>query len=793
MTIQHARFAGIALIAVLVCLIPVGAEAQTSLTGRVADDGNSPVPGAAVELLTPAGEPSGLGAGTDLDGRFTISLRNMHTTPSGSDSGEAVRSYRVRVTHIGYRAEVVSIQMDAGVDNDIGTVTLVPRYADLHEVTLTAARFGENGHTEPWPETRSSLRAVAIETATPRAAAEILRDNPAISVQKTSHGGGSAVIRGLDANRIVPAVDGIRLNNSAYRLGNHPYLNLIDPFMLDHVNLLQGPGSVRFGSDALGGAVHLVTLDPDLPETGQRFSLRTVGRFGSADHERTAHVGVDWSNATLGMLGGASFTRLGDLRRGTQDGEERLDVYTPYAVQSPTGFDQRSFNLKLRYKPAPRTNLIAAWQHARREHIPRYDKYEIDGDLLWEYHPQQRDLTYVRWEQNWSRKRVLLTETRLWYQRQEEGRITQESVSDPRTEELDVVHTLGVSLQGSAALQRHYLVAGVDVYHDEIASERRFISPANVVTSDTRGRYPDGSTYFTTGLFLRHHWAATERLRFSAGVRGEQNHASFNLPANNRLGGSYEQKFASFAAQFGVLWFFLNGTSSLSNPAESSHGAYVRMNASRGYRAPNLSDLARLGESRGDNYEVPNPDLSAETATSIEAGTGWNGDRYHYEVTLHHTRLEDLIGRGPTTWDGSDSLTVGGTAYEVWSRLNEGRGWIRGIEAEGALSLGFRSSWEIHGAAAILWSRNEETGDPLDNVPPLMGRIGLLRSFGNTGAVELYSRFAFEKDNLSPDEIDDPRVPPGGTPAWWTVNLRGRYNFSLGPHVPASLRASLEN
>ena len=110
-----------------------------------------------------------------------------------------------------------------------------------------------------------SPRQIAVVTAedirrrnyrsTPDALADIL----GVFVQETNDGAGSPIIRGLVGNQILILVDGIRLNNGAYRLGPNQYLNTIDLNQIERIEVVRGAGSVLYGSDALGGVVNIIT------------------------------------------------------------------------------------------------------------------------------------------------------------------------------------------------------------------------------------------------------------------------------------------------------------------------------------------------------------------------------------------------------------------------------------------------------------------------------------------------------------------------------------------------------
>ena len=129
----------------------------------------------------------------------------------------------------------------------------------------------------------------------PRSMAEALIGVPGVWMQKTNHGGGSPFIRGLTGNQTLVLVDGIRLNNATFRYGPNQYLNTIDPLSLHRVEVLRGSASVEYGTDALGGAVNLLSKTPQFSRQGEGtvFSWELIGKVFNRRWLHGSH-GVEW-------------------------------------------------------------------------------------------------------------------------------------------------------------------------------------------------------------------------------------------------------------------------------------------------------------------------------------------------------------------------------------------------------------------------------------------------------------------------------------------------------------------
>ena len=124
------------------------------------------------------------------------------------------------------------------------------------------------------PRSVSVLTSEEIRKRNYRTVPEALNEMMGILVQETNYGGGAPIIRGMIGNRILILVDGIRLNNSVYRLGPLQYLNTIDLYRVERIEVVRGPSSALYGSDALGGLINIVTRSP---ETG-RAARRSIRR-----------------------------------------------------------------------------------------------------------------------------------------------------------------------------------------------------------------------------------------------------------------------------------------------------------------------------------------------------------------------------------------------------------------------------------------------------------------------------------------------------------------------------------
>ena len=143
-----------------------------------------------------------------------------------------------------------------------------------------------------------------IKRLAPQTSADLLANLPGVRVQKSQFGGGSPVIRGMEANRVLLVVDGVRMNNAIYRMGHLQNSITISPNIIERTEVIFGPSSVVYGSDALGGVVHFYTKSPKLSEKKQ-VNSSLFSRFSSVNNEFTTEGNIELQNPKW-----ASFTSI---------------------------------------------------------------------------------------------------------------------------------------------------------------------------------------------------------------------------------------------------------------------------------------------------------------------------------------------------------------------------------------------------------------------------------------------------------------------------------------------------
>ncbi len=392
--------------------------------------------------------------------------------------------------------------------------------AELPPTMVTATRTEEDVKSLPY-----SVNTVApddLSRMMPRTTPEALREVPSVMVQKTSQGQGSPFLRGFTGFRTLMLVDGIRLNNSTFRDGPNQYWSTIDPYSLDRLEVVRGPSSVMYGSDAIGGTVNAITKGRQDYGPGLDYNGGALYRFGSADE---SHIGRPEFSAqydeTFGVHVGASIKEFGDLRGGSDVGR-----------QPKTGYDEWDLDAKLEYRVNQNSRLVYGHQTVRmddawRTHSTIYavpwagTKAGTDRERLFD---QARDLDYLQYhaEGLGGFAQELHVSLSHQYQGEQENRIR--GNGNREVQEVDV-HTMGLSLQLASGTPIGRLVYGAEYYHDWVDSSfRGYNAAGDLTTVRVQGPVADDAGYDLVGAFLEDHIPLFEE-RMELIVGGRYTHA----------------------------------------------------------------------------------------------------------------------------------------------------------------------------------------------------------------------------------------------------------------------------
>lgn len=599
--------------------------------------------------------------------------------------------------------------------------------AAIGEMVVTAT--GIERQVFETPHAVSVLDDKTIDESGMAKTPDILSGIEGILMQKTNAGGGSPFLRGLTGKQVLILVDGIRLNNSYYRFGPHQYLNTIDANIIERIEVVRGPASVLYGSDALGGVINVITKRRSEFSRAQELDGLLQLQGQTADERLSARLQVEGNRGALGFIGGVSAKQFGELRGGSSVG-----------VQSPTGYDEVDGDLKLNYRWAPGSELILAHQFSRQYDVPKTSEVTLGNKLKFNYEPQLRALTYLEYR---ATKLGAMDDLRfnLSYNRQQEGeQIIARAAPNIETREFTDVRTVGLRADATSRIgDGHVLSYGLDYYRDRFATRNTRADLNSGASTAIAPGTPDGARYSAAGAFLQDTLSFTPHFEATLGARYS------HFSANGSLTGT---QLAFSGRRF----------------TGSAHGL-LRLNPhwnlvggiAQGYRAPNMEDFF----GRVDFVsEIPNTALRAERSLNREIGLKYYSERTSGDIFVYAADYDDLIARVDV-------------APGVKQRQNLRKAAIRGIET------GVKHAFDRHWSAAanLSYARGEDrdSGQPLQRIPPLNGAVRLRFERTAKDWYEIYSLFAAKQHRLSAEDLSDARIPRGGTPGYATLNLRAGF------------------
>ncbi|MCB0532188.1 MAG: TonB-dependent receptor [Lewinellaceae bacterium] len=650
------------------------------------------------------------------------------------------------------------------------------------------------------------LRQAAIQQANAQTTADLMTNAAGIFVQKSQQGGGSPVLRGFEANRVLLVVDGIRMNNAIYRAGHLQNIITLDNAALDRVEVLFGPASTVYGSDALGGAICFFTKKPKLAQReGERlFSGSAFARYGTVNQELTAHTDVSIGWKKLAVFGSYTVSDFGDLRMGANTGSREPFGERPFyvghingrdtlltnvdpLVQRKSAYRQQDVVAKILWQPNERITHTGNAQFSNSSNIPRYDRLtDPDGQGLrnaeWYYGPQKRQFLAYH----------LNVEGAGWFDRLGLGLSWQdieESRNQRRFDRPDLqrreenVKVYGLETEAQKNWTHHSLRVGLDGQFNRVNSTAREenIETGVIVPLDTR--YPNGgSTMYNLAAFATHNWQGENNTRwsFSEGIRVGfsglsakfTNKTFFPFPFDD-----VTQNTPVWSASLGTVW----------RPVENWR---LALNASSGFRVPNVDDLGKVFESQPGAVLVPNPDIKPEQSFNLDLNlTRHIAGRLHWENVLWVTALRDAIVTDFFQFNGEDSIVYDGTPSRVLASQNKDQARLWGFSSN--LEADVSEKLAAYASLAYTYGRVVRSGpdQPLDHIPPFHGRAGL-RFHSTRLNTECYMVFNSKKpiDQYSTSGEDNQRYAPAdGMPGWYTVNLRVGYHFNTNLQLQAGI------
>jgi len=713
---------------------------------------------------------------TDLNGQADI---------SGFNGAE-----KIEIRYFGYKT---TIQSYADLLQAQLIVALSPSKISLDQVVISASRWNQNRRDIPSRVSVISAHDVALQN--PQTAADLLGASGEVFIQKSQQGGGSPMIRGFSTNRLLYAVDGIRMNTAIFRSGNIQNVISLDPFATERTEVFFGPGSIIYGSDAIGGVMSFETLSPKLAKTDKPLVTgNALSRFSSANKEKTAHFDANVGWKKWALLSSVSSVDYGDLRMGRFGPDEYLRPFYVQRqnstdivvtnddpmVQRPTGYAQINMMQKVRFKPSEKWDIQYAFHYSTTSDYSRYDRQIRLRNGL----PRSGEFYYG--PQVWIMNNLSITHSashglydqmtiRLARQFFEESRIDRDLNRTERRIRVEKVNATSANVDFLKTLNlKHKLLYGLEAVIDEVKSSGRNVDVSSNKSAVGPSRYPQ-STWSSYAAYLNYQWQASNQLVFQTGFR--YNNFVLDADFSNNLAFfpfPFSKAELHNAALTGSLGFVFNPNDDLS----------ISANASTGFRSPNVDDVGKVFDSTPGSVVIPNPDLKAEYAYNFELGIAKIfGDALKIDLTGFYTTLENAMVRRNATLNGESQISFNGTLSQVQSIQNAAVANVYGIQAglEWKIAKGLSFSTQFN------FQKGEEeldngTKSPSRHAAPWFG-ISRLNYLTNGLNLQVYAQYSGEVsyENLSDEgramdyiyAIDANGKPY--SPSWYTLNFKVLY------------------
>ena len=695
----------------------------------------------------------------------------------------------------------------------------------LDEVVISASNFSEK--KKNIAQKIDVINAKTIAQTNAQNTGDLLINTGKVFVQKSQQGGSSPVLRGFEASRILLVIDGVRMNNAIYRSGHLQNVITSDQNSLNRVEIMYGPSSTIYGSDALGGIVHLITKSPVL--SGEKKLLITgsaFARYSSANDEKTIHADVSIGGKKLAWFQSYNFSDFGDMKMGSKypdkypnfgrrstyvgkiNGVDTVLANKDDRVQKFSGYKQWDIIQKLLFKQNDHISHSLNFQLSNTNDVPRYDRLQdiknFGGSIgttlryaEWFYGPQKRIMGAYELSAN-KLGFLDMLKANINYQDIEESRQTREFKRYDRFDsQVEKVKVFGISITGRKDIGNSELTVGIDAQFNDVKSRATRTNLTTGAVTKIATRYPDGKNKMNNfGLFAQHLYKfKNKKLVVNDGIRFQSINLQSNVVDNSFLSlpeTAVKQNSFAVTGNIGLVYTPLNNTK-------------IKASVASGFRAPNIDDLAKIFESStaAKQVVVPNADIKPEYTYNFDLSINQRiANRVSIELTGFYTLFRNAILKAPFKLNGQDSIVYNGVISQVLSSQNVNKANLYGfsfcIDADIYKGLAFSSAlsftkgsfktdasktsavYEKQANGTYSLVNRNVSSKPLDHVPPLMGKTSLSykHKIFNTELFLLYNGWKRLNQYNADGEDNAQYATADGMPSWVTLNWKGNVNIT---------------
>jgi hemoglobin/transferrin/lactoferrin receptor protein len=700
-------------------------------------------------------------------------------------------SEEIEIRIVGYKTQVVSFNQ---LEDWSFKIKLIPSKVNLDEVIVSANKWNQN--TSEIPARINSIAPQAIKLNNPQTAADMLSVSGLVYIQKSQQGGGSPMIRGFATNRLLYTVDGIRMNTAIFRGGNIQNVISLDPFSIEHVEVLSGPGSIIYGSDAIGGVMSFNTITPQMTLTEKPLvSGKALIRLSSANNEKTGHFDVnigwkkwsgvfsitsnDYDHLKMGSYGPDEYLRHFYVQR-----QDSLDVVVSNEnprLQAPSGYTQMNLMQKIRFRPNDNWDIQYGFHYSETSEYSRYDRHIRNKNGLpsygeWYYGPQKwmmNNLSITNSANNLLFNQVSL---RIGQQYFEESRISRKFNDSIRKRRIENVDAFSVNIDFVKEIGfKNKFFYGIEAVQNYVDSKGIDEDISLGISGQGASRYPQ-SLWQSYGIYISDQWNIFEQIVLHTGLR--YNYYLIDAKFDTTF---YPIAIHSANVNNGAV------TGNIGFVYRPDRTLKIGLNASTAFRSPNVDDIGKVFDSEKESVVVPNPDLEAEYAHNIDLSlTKVYLDFVKLNVTGYFTLLNNAMVRRDYTMNGLDSMIYDGVMSKVQAIQNASSATVYGIQAgvEIELPLGFDISSDIN------YQKGEEELDngsisPSRHAAPFFGNSKFSYESGDLklqfnciyNGKKTFEQMPEEEKGKSYMYATDKNGNPW-SPGWYTINFKALYQLN---------------
>jgi hemoglobin/transferrin/lactoferrin receptor protein len=706
------------------------------------------------------------------------------------------------------------------------SMALEPKDQTLEEVILSVGRNAVS--RKQIAEKVAVIDAQTIELQRPSTGADLVGLSPGVRIQKSQGGGGSPVIRGFEANRILMVIDGVRMNNAIYRSGHLQNAITVNPNTVERVEVIYGSSSVAYGSDALGGVIHYYTKSP-LINSEEKSRSSFSSDFSSANLGTVNSFSTELSFNKWASLTSISYSNFGDIRIGTHRAHGYANWgLTPFYsensrysyqanptlnenpnIQKNTAYNQLDLFQKFLVKLNDENQLVFNFQYSNSSDIPRYDKLieQRNGTLRyaeWFYGPQKRILIAPQLKLFPQKRFMNSGRITFAYQNIDESRNSRAFESFIRKTQKENVEVWSLNGDFEFELnQKHSFSYGFEGTLNKVRSfafGKELVVQQNEVialkpSTPFPTRYPSkGSSYDSFASFVNWIWDLNNELTINFGMRF----------TNTNLEARWKEYYNINALLEGVNLDALALTQTLALTYRPTEKIQWNLILSNGFRNPNIDDVGKIRENNGI-LVVPNPSLFPEYAYNFELGIKRYFDQSKNYLSLRgfSTLISRHIGRSSyiifsdTTTPDQATIRYNGEEVETYANNNLGNRYLYGGSLDGYYSL--NTFLALRGNFSFVQAVKSEKYGPLPSISPAFGRIFieyqksnwlsyLSFEFSDNKNIEAYSIGGEDGLEETPLLSENPLLY-AGTPAWSELSWLTQYRWKKS----TSFRIALEN